>query len=154
LNKLIKFNPACYDVNSGNKIYRLLNKNTLTAFNCADVEGTCVVGSDRIITVRAETMEIRRRTPVWVSGQHVYMSVYWLDCRSTRKSTAGHRLTLGLRSSRQQRTVKQHERNNRISFSKELITVATGLADGDEPVDDENGLGTFVENVKLKAIIV
>jgi hypothetical protein len=50
--------------------------------------------------------------------------------------------------------VKQHERNNHISSSKELITVATGLADGDEPVDDENGLGTFVENVKLKASIV
>jgi hypothetical protein len=35
--------------------------------------------------------------------------------------------------------VKRHKRS--ISSSQELITVATGLADGDEPVDDENRHG-------------
>jgi hypothetical protein len=33
------------------------------------------IGVDGVITVKTEAAESRRRTPVWVSGHHVYVSV-------------------------------------------------------------------------------
>ena len=62
-------------MNCGNKIWRLLNKNTLTAFNWRMLKELVYVGVEGVITVKTEAAEIRRPTAVWVSGQHVCISV-------------------------------------------------------------------------------